>query len=149
MTQPEEDGVTPQHQGAKYGHEGAGPQLPKRPKEGEQSRPRQYKGGEAQDDEREPEQLAEQRPPEDLGHRIMGAPLQHPQRAGLQEVLHAPRIRPIIDDGDLDRHPREENGHQHDCGDAQQGPAVCHSYLTEVTNMRVRGECGVRHELLT
>jgi hypothetical protein len=56
----------------------------------------------------------------------MGAPLQHPQRAGVQEVLHAPRIRPIIDDGDIDRRPREAYGHQHDRGDPQHGPAVCH-----------------------
>jgi hypothetical protein len=61
------------------------PRLPRPqyPVQGEQSRPCQDQGGQAQDGEREPEQPAEQGSPEDLGQGIDRALLEHPQVAGL------------------------------------------------------------------
>ena len=88
--------------------------LPQRFVEREAADRGHRQGRQPQRAEGEAHGCGEERAPEDLSHRIDRADFVDAQLAGLEKVLHARRIHPVVDDWHISESPHEEGPYRED-----------------------------------
>ncbi len=109
-----------EREGAEQARRPSAPQLAEREVDRPAAEDGQHDGRETKRDKGKPGEAGKQRAPGDLGKRIDRAEFEHLQPAGLQQMLDAPGVHPVVDHRNVRARSDQQPGHGEERGNRGQ-----------------------------